>query len=154
LATAVVLLAAGVSLKVLHSPARPDSRWTTGPSAIPTKDFTAYTAPTGILFDVASADLRPEAIPVLRAIVTNIAGSRRDGIVRVEGYTDDVGSDDYNLTLSANRASRVAAWLVDHAGVAKARIQVIPYGEASPAQPNDSEVHKQANRRVIIRVQR
>jgi outer membrane protein OmpA-like peptidoglycan-associated protein len=116
------------------------------------RDSTVYTAASGVLFDVASATIDPQAIPALRHIADEIAKSHPGGIVTVEGYTDDAGTDDYNVWLSQRRAESVGTWLVNHAGIDSSRISVVPYGETHPAQPNDSEAHRQANRRVVIAV--
>jgi len=107
-----------------------------------------YSTTSDILFDVDSSTLHPEAIPVLQRIATDIAEHpARD--VHVEGYTDDQGSDDYNLDLSRRRAETVTAWLI-HAGTPQDRIGVTGFGEAYPAMQNDSDAHRQANRRVVI----
>jgi outer membrane protein OmpA-like peptidoglycan-associated protein len=118
------------------------------------QDGTVYVAPTGILFDVDSVALRPEAFPTLRGIAADITASHLTGTIRVDGYTDDVGADDDNLTLSEGRAQRVATWLSATAGISSGRITVFAHGEADPVQPNDTEAHRQANRRVVITVRR
>jgi outer membrane protein OmpA-like peptidoglycan-associated protein len=153
-AAAVLVGAAGLSLWPHRSPPRPEVVWGTGDAVVRDPDSTVYTAPTGVLFDVASSVLTPEAVPALRAIVAEVKRSHSDGTVWVEGYTDDVGSDDYNRVLSGDRARTVAKWLVKEAGVDGSRIRAIAFGENSPAQPNDSDVHRRANRRVVIAVER
>ncbi len=118
------------------------------------KDSTVYTAPSGVLFAVASATLDPQAIPALRAIAAEIVKSHPSGVVKVEGYTDDAGTDEYNHWLSLRRAESVGTWLVQNAGIDGSRIKIYPYGETHSAQPNDTEAHRQANRRVVIEVAR
>jgi len=152
-AVAAVVTAFGLALTVLGVP-HGRGGWPTGPNAIRAEDFTAYTAPNGILFDVGSDRLRPEATAVLQAIAARIARSGHRGPIRVEGYTDSTGSDADNVDLSRDRADTVADWLGEHADVDRGWLQVIPYGEASPAQPNDTDEHRRANRRVVIRVRR
>jgi outer membrane protein OmpA-like peptidoglycan-associated protein len=155
LAVAAVVVAGGLSWKSLRS-TPPSPVPLPGSSAAVIRDpaSTVYIAPSGILFDVDSAALSAEAVPTLRAIVADIEKSRLVGTIRVEGYTDDVGPSGYNLTLSRDRAQTVATWLVREAGLDGARIRVIAFGERSPAQPNDSDAHRQANRRVVIAVER
>ncbi len=155
-AASAVLVGLGVSglpWKVSRPPPKPVVIWGKGDTTTRDADSKVYTAPTGIPFDTASSILRPEAVPALRAIVGDLEKSQATGTIWVEGYTDDVGSDHYNLVLSGDRARTVAQWLVT-AGIDKARIRVIAFGEDSPAQPNDSEAHRQANRRVLIAVER
>lgn len=115
---------------------------------------TVYTAPTGILFDVDSAVLTASAIPSLRGIVADITRAGLDGTVQVEGYTDDVGPEGYNLGLSDARAQAVADWLVQYGHLTESRIQVVGLGEGYPVAPNDTDEHRRANRRVVIAVQR
>jgi outer membrane protein OmpA-like peptidoglycan-associated protein len=114
------------------------------------QDSTTYIAPSGILFDVGSATLSDNAVPVLTTIVADIRRGHLNGSIRVEGYTDDVGSPDYDLFLSREQAETVASWLVDHAQFDRTRIQVMAFGEGSAAKPNDSV----ASQRVVIAVER
>ena len=153
-AAATLVAAAGVSFQALRSPHRPVAVRATGTTVIRDPNSTVYIAPSGILFDVDSAVLTPAAIPTLRAIVADIKRSHLKGRIRVEGYTDDMGPEGYNLSLSQARADTVAAWLVAEARIEKSRIRAIAFGEDSPAQPNDSDAHRQANRRVVIAVER
>jgi outer membrane protein OmpA-like peptidoglycan-associated protein len=69
--------------------------------------------------------------------------------VRIEGFTDSTGSDDYNQQLSENRALAVKDALVQ-AGVESNRVVVQGYGEANPVASNDSTAGRQLNRRVEI----
>ncbi|WP_254602720.1 OmpA family protein [Sphingomonas bacterium] len=67
----------------------------------------------------------------------------------INGYTDDTGSDDHNLTLSDARAKAVQASLVA-AGIAADRLQAKGYGRANPVSTNTDEEAKAANRRVEL----
>jgi outer membrane protein OmpA-like peptidoglycan-associated protein len=69
--------------------------------------------------------------------------------VAVEGHTDDVGADDYNLALSERRAQAVAAYLAQK-GVPKDRIKARGFGRTKPAGPNDGDEGRRRNRRVEI----
>jgi outer membrane protein OmpA-like peptidoglycan-associated protein len=154
LAVAAVFTVGGLSWRSLRSTPGPVALAGSSAAVIRDPTSTVYIAPSGILFDVDSATLTSGAVPTLRAIVADIEKSHLKGTIRVEGYTDDVGSTGYNLTLSRDRAQTVAAWLVREAGVDGTRIRAIAFGEGSPAQPNDSDAHRQANRRVVIAVER
>lgn len=70
-----------------------------------------------------------------------------DTDILIEGHTDDVGKDEYNMALSQRRAESVAAYLVAQ-GVDKGRITTKWYGEAQPKYPNDSKANQTLNRRV------
>jgi outer membrane protein OmpA-like peptidoglycan-associated protein len=102
----------------------------------------------GVLFEFDSDELKPEA----RVAIARVAGfliASDDREVAVEGFTDDVGSDEYNLALSTRRAAAVKAALVAY-GVDDARIASAGHGKLYPVMPNDSEEGRARNRRVEI----
>jgi OOP family OmpA-OmpF porin len=67
------------------------------------------------------------------------------------GYTDDVGSRDYNEKLSRKRAEMVGGYLKSK-GVADDRVVLLWYGLTNPIVPNDSPENREKNRRVEIKV--
>ena len=69
--------------------------------------------------------------------------------IRIIGHTDDVGKDDYNQRLSEGRAASVKKEMVKR-GIASDRIETEGHGETDPIVPNDSDEHRQMNRRVEI----
>jgi outer membrane protein OmpA-like peptidoglycan-associated protein len=69
--------------------------------------------------------------------------------VRVEGFTDSVGGDAYNQSLSERRAQAVARGL-QRLGVGIERIAVIGYGKQFPVADNQSAQSRQLNRRVEV----
>ncbi len=114
------------------------------------RDQARLTLGSGILFDFNSYSLRPEAIKVLDSVYRFLKDYNYKKVV-VEGHTDDVGSDRYNLRLSRNRAQAVANYLIAK-GIPRARIKVVGYGKSRPRFPNDTEEHRAKNRRVEIKV--
>jgi OOP family OmpA-OmpF porin len=72
--------------------------------------------------------------------------------VVLKGYTDNVGSEEYNLTLSRQRAESVADYLVDRLGIGTERIVLQWYGYANPVASNDTEQGQAKNRRVEMAV--
>ena len=72
-----------------------------------------------------------------------------DWQVRIEGYTDNVGSKGFNLKLSQERAGSVMKWLVDH-GVDRSRLSAKGYGESHPVADDATETGRAQNRRVEI----
>lgn len=69
--------------------------------------------------------------------------------VRVEGFTDSVGADEFNQQLSERRAEAVKAKLI-HAGIDPSRVATQGYGEAFPVASNDDSGGRQMNRRVEV----
>ena len=69
--------------------------------------------------------------------------------IRIEGFTDSIGGNDYNQRLSERRATAVSAALT-HGGVDPARIQTEGYGNAYAVAGNDTVIGRQQNRRVEV----
>jgi outer membrane protein OmpA-like peptidoglycan-associated protein len=67
----------------------------------------------------------------------------------VEGYTDSIGSDEVNQTLSEKRAGTVRDYLVQQ-GVDPASINATGFGKSNPVASNDTNEGRQQNRRVEI----
>lgn len=72
-------------------------------------------------------------------------------LIRVEGHTDSVGTEEYNMDLSFRRANSVRDLLVQR-GVGISRIQTIGFGESMPVATNATEAGRQLNRRVEIKI--
>jgi outer membrane protein OmpA-like peptidoglycan-associated protein len=81
-------------------------------------------------------------------------GMRRDALAkfrfRLEGHTDDVGAEPYNMDLSDRRARAVREYLVAQ-GVPVKRLDTAAMGEGNPAMPGTSDEARGKNRRVVIR---
>src|SRR5262249_17312460 len=67
----------------------------------------------------------------------------------VEGQTDSIGSDDYNMTLSQHRAEAVRDYLVQQ-GIPESNIAARGLGKAGPVASNDTPEGRQQNRRVEL----
>jgi outer membrane protein OmpA-like peptidoglycan-associated protein len=112
-----------------------------------------------VLFDFDSATLRPAATPKLRKIAALIAQYPKSAVL-IEGHTDSKGADDYNMTLSRNRADSVRAWFSSEGKTSATRIQATGVGETRPiasnTKPNgeDNPAGRQKNRRVEITIQK
>lgn len=77
--------------------------------------------------------------------------SNPDVRIRIIGHTDDVASDAYNQRLSEGRAKSIKKEMVKR-GIDSERIETLGKGEKEPIAPNDSDKHRQMNRRVEIEV--
>ena len=80
------------------------------------------------LFGFDKYNLRPEASETLNSLAQRLSDSKVES-VRVEGHTDFMGSDQYNQTLSENRANTVANYLVNR-GVPAQKISAVGLGES------------------------
>ena len=79
--------------------------------------------------------------------LTNLLLIRQDLRIRLDGHTDNNGSEEYNMTLSKNRVQAVKDMLVSN-GVDANRIDLYYYGESKPIAENSSEEGQASNRRV------
>lgn len=101
-----------------------------------------------VLFDTGQANLKPGAMSTVDRLA-EFLNQAPDRSVTIEGHTDSVGADGYNMTLSENRANSVKAALVGE-GVPADRIVAVGKGEAMPVASNDNAAGRQQNRRVEI----
>ncbi len=115
--------------------------------AVHTPEGLKITLSEAVLFDFGQWALKPEARPTLEKLAK--LASLRDGPVRVEGHTDDVGPRRFNQVLSELRAYVVALDLA-RLGVDPRRLQPKGFGETRPLVPNDSDAHRARNRRVEV----
>jgi outer membrane protein OmpA-like peptidoglycan-associated protein len=65
----------------------------------------------------------------------------------VEGHTDSIGSDEYNMKLSQRRADAVRDYLTSN-GIPQTNVQAIGLGKDGPVASNDTAAGRQQNRRV------
>jgi outer membrane protein OmpA-like peptidoglycan-associated protein len=77
--------------------------------------------------------------------------SNPDMKIEIGGHTDDVGSDDYNMNLSRERANSVITYLVGK-GIAQERLTSKGYGESKPEVPNTNDENRTVNRRVEFKI--
>lgn len=101
-----------------------------------------------VLFATGQASLRSGAMLTVDRLSEFLRNHQSLSIV-VEGHTDSVGSDDYNLDLSQRRADAVRQALISR-GTADERIMARGMGEAFPVATNDNGGGRQQNRRVEI----
>ena len=69
--------------------------------------------------------------------------------VVLAGYTDNIGTEEYNLALSHKRVDAVARYLSDKFEIDPSRISTFWYGSAAPVASNDTAAGRQKNRRVV-----
>jgi len=103
-----------------------------------------------VLFDTGKYSLKPGAREKL-AKVAGILLAYPGLDIQVGGYTDNVGSDGMNQTLSENRAGSVRSYLVEE-GVAMNSVSAKGFGNTLPVASNDNSAGRQQNRRVELLV--
>jgi outer membrane protein OmpA-like peptidoglycan-associated protein len=101
-----------------------------------------------VLFAFGKFDLQPPAREAL-AKFTGIVLAHPGLHLAVEGYTDSVGSDTFNQTLSEQRANTVRAYLITQ-GLDPNSISATGFGKSNPVASNDTPAGRQQNRRVEI----
>ncbi len=104
----------------------------------------------GVTFEFNKATLTPDARALLDQVVSALNG-REDIKVEIDGHTDGIGSDRYNLKLSEARALSVKSYLVG-AGIADARLATKGFGKSMPIADNGTAEGRDLNRRVELRV--
>jgi outer membrane protein OmpA-like peptidoglycan-associated protein len=103
----------------------------------------------GIYFDFASDVLRPESKTVLDEIA-EVMRKHPDWKLRVEGHTDNIGGDAYNLDLSNRRAAAVKRALVSQYHIEPAKFTTAGFGASRPVATNDTMEGRALNRRVEL----
>lgn len=101
-----------------------------------------------VLFETGKSELLPTAAPRLDKLAEFLR-QYPDRRLLVEGYTDAVGSEDYNLQLSQRRAEAVRMALVQR-GIDPLRITTRGYGESYSVADNSSAEGRALNRRVEV----
>ncbi len=103
-------------------------------------------------FDFNKAIIRPDAKPVLDEAVQILKTEEPSAAVIVEGHTDSVGSEAYNMKLSHRRADAVRSYLVRD-GIAANRIQTEGFGKTRPVASNATADGRAQNRRVELHLE-
>ncbi|OIT23315.1 porin OmpA [Glaesserella parasuis] len=132
------------------------------PAAAPEVVTKNFAFSSDVLFDFGKANLKPAAAQTLDAAHAEIVNlGLANPAVQVNGYTDRIGKDAANLTLSQKRAETVANYIVSK-GVNPANVTAVGYGEANPVTGNTCDAVKgrkalivclAPDRRVEIQVQ-
>lgn len=101
-----------------------------------------------IYFATGKTQILDYSEPALNELY-QLLGSRPKQRIRIIGHTDDIGSDRSNQLLSEGRCQSVRQAMIER-GISPERIDIEGRGEKDPIVPNDSDEHRQMNRRVEI----
>lgn len=101
-----------------------------------------------VLFDFNKSDIKPAAVSHLAKLATFL-NTNIDRDITIEGHTDSIGSNEFNLLLSQRRADAIKNYLVGQ-GVADGRIQTAGKGSLLPVIDNTTAANREQNRRVEV----
>lgn len=108
----------------------------------------AISLSSDVLFDFDELTIKPDFTAELDA-AADLLLANPDVTVRIDGHTDSVGTEEYNMGLSERRAEAVATYL-EEVGVSRDRMTVAWFGESQPIASNDTAEGRAMNRRVGI----
>lgn len=103
----------------------------------------------GFSFPTGGSEIQSDNFPLLKKIIA-ATGQFPDSNIQVSGHTDNRGSDELNMTLSGQRADKVARFLVEVGNLAESRVSNIGYGKTRPVASNETREGRAANRRVEV----
>ena len=104
-----------------------------------------------LFFETASDKLKVASLVQLDELVV-ILKKYPEANLTIEGHTDDVGKDDYNMNLSQKRTESVKNYLMGK-GIFESRLTAVGYGETKPIADNTTEIGRAKNRRVELKTQ-
>jgi outer membrane protein OmpA-like peptidoglycan-associated protein len=104
-----------------------------------------------IHFELDSAEIKPVSYSLLNEIVKVIKENPQIKEIEIQGHTDLRGAEEYNQTLSENRAKAVYNYLINH-GIEKSRLRFKGFGETKPLTSGTTEKDHEKNRRVEFHI--
>jgi outer membrane protein OmpA-like peptidoglycan-associated protein len=105
-----------------------------------------------VKFPFDKSKLSDEAKARVDEALAPIVAANKGVYFEIEGHTDSVGPDSYNLKLGEMRAMAVRDYIHDHMGIALSRLEVVSYGETKPVTDNKTREERAENRRVVVKV--
>jgi outer membrane protein OmpA-like peptidoglycan-associated protein len=105
-----------------------------------------------VKFEFGKTELDSGAISVLDDLAAKVKGYGKALYLEVEGHTDNVGDEQYNLALAEKRANAVRNYLNQNGGIPLHAMNTIAFGESKPVADNSSKEGRAQNRRVVVRV--
>lgn len=114
------------------------------------KIYVVFNESNGVYFDTNKYDLNISSKEALQKFA-NILIEYPETTILIAGHTDNIGSEDMNLTLSKNRAEAVRNFLVMQ-GSNQDRFNIKYYGEYEPKFTNDTPEGREGNRRVEVTI--
>ena len=103
-------------------------------------------------FKFGKTDLPDEAKAKIDEMIQQIKADPKGAYFEIAGYTDSIGSKEYNEKLGLERAEAVQRYLYEQHQIPLFKMNVISYGEDNPVAENNTKAGRAQNRRVVIRV--
>lgn len=103
-----------------------------------------------LLFHFNKTNLRKEVLETLTK-VAKLLKENPATLIRIEGFSDDIGSKKVKKKISEGRAAAVANFLISH-NIEPTRVSYIGRSDSNPRVPNNSKENRKKNRRVEIRI--
>jgi outer membrane protein OmpA-like peptidoglycan-associated protein len=105
-----------------------------------------------IRFKTASAKIiGNDSFEILSEVAQALKDNPQITKIRIEGHTDSVGADAYNLKLSQQRADSVMADLLKR-GIDPGRMEAVGFGKTTPIASNSTSVGRATNRRTEFNI--
>lgn len=117
--------------------------------AAPVTTYRKFRLPD-ILFEFDSAEMAPEVQKSITELAEFIRKDTKWVFLRIDGHTDGVGSEKYNMDLSLKRAITVAHYLITREGIDPSRIFLRGMGKSAPIAVNSTDEGRRLNRRIEI----
>lgn len=105
---------------------------------------------SNVFFEFDSWELKPESLSELNRLF-RLLSDNPDVSVEIGGFTDSIGTETYNLTLSERRARSVVNYLLNK-GIVSERLSYKGYGASQPVAENVTAEGRKLNRRTEVRV--
>ena len=102
-----------------------------------------------VRFGFDRAELSDEARSALSEFVAGLKSADENVYIEIQGHTDSIGTEQYNIDLGTARAEAVRREL-NALGLPLHRLSVISYGEAAPLTDNGTREGRSRNRRVVL----
>ncbi|MFP4031203.1 MAG: OmpA family protein [Desulfococcaceae bacterium] len=103
-------------------------------------------------FAFDESELSAEAKEQLDIFASVLIEENDDVYIEIQGHTDNIGSEAYNLDLGRERAQSVLSYLHERHDFPLHRMDAYSYGESKPAAENDTAENRARNRRVMLMV--
>jgi len=116
----------------------------------PAPEMKTVTLTADTYFDFDKFNLKPAGKQALDKLISEMGNLNTIAKIKVVGYTDSIGTEQYNLGLSKRRAKTVADYLMNNGNIPADKIEQVGMGEADPVATNKTREGRAKNRRVIV----